>query len=203
MLQLYNNDRRKVQVLVSIGTGKNLEARRNPSAGYALYKAYANRAVKWAAQSEKTHQTMVGVTRGFTEYFRLNVEHGIGKMKLDAWKGKKGRKTLDLIRTKTQDYLDSPEIQRQITASATELVNIRRARSSQPYIDRWERFCHGVEYACPVATCHGGRDTTYADRQALELHIEENHNEEINLSEGNTLESLLNEGKRFPDETTP
>ena len=198
MKQLYNNNLQTVRVLVSIGTGKNLEARRNHSAGFALYMAYANRAAKWATQSEKTHQTMLDATRGFTDYFRLNVQNGIGKMKLDAWKGKKGCKTLELIRTKTQDYLDSAEGQRQIKASARELVTIRRARSSEAYLDRWERFCHGVEYACCVATCPDGRDMRYADRQALRRHIQEVH-----PSECDTLDSVLDEGKRFPDETAP
>ena len=197
MKQLYNNNPRTVRVLVSIGTGRNLEARRNPSAGFALYMAYANRAAKWASQSEKTHQTMLDLTRDCTECYRLNVEHGIGKMKLDAWKGKKGCKTLELIRAKTQDYLDSAEGQQQITASARELVIVRRARSSQAYLDRWERFCHGVEYACRVTTCSDGKDTAY-DRQALRQHIESTH-----PSERYRLVSLLDEGKRFPNETTP
>ena len=198
MKQLYNNNQQTVRVLVSIGTGKNLEARRNPSAGFALYMAYANRPAKWATQSEKTHQTMLDATRGFTEYFRLNVQHGIGKMKLDAWKGKKGCRTLELIRTKTQDYLDSVEGQRQITDSARELVTIRRARSSQAYLDRWERFCHGVEYACCIPTCPDGRDMRYADRQALGRHIQEMHPSECNM-----LDSILDEGKRFLNETAP
>ena len=198
MKQLYNNDPQRVRVLVSIGTGKNLEARRNPSAGFALYMAYANRAAKWATQSERTHQTMLDVTRDCTEYFRLNVQHGIGKMKLDAWKGKKGRKTLELIRAKTQDYLDSAEGQRQITASARELVIIRRARSSQAHLDRWERFCHGVEYTCCVATGCDGKDTIYRDREALRSHIEAKHR-----SECDRLGALLDEGKRFLRETRP
>ena len=187
-----------MRVLVSIGTGKRLEVRRNPPAGFALYMEYLNRAAKWATHSEKTHQTMLDVTRDSTKYFRLNVQHGIGKLKLDAWKGKKGCKTLELIRAKTQDYLDSDEGQRQITASATELVIVRRDRSSQAHLDRWERFCHGVEYACCVATCRDSRDTRHGDREALRNHIEAKH-----PSERDRLESLLDEGKRFPDETTP
>lgn len=196
--QLNNNNPRTVRVLVSIGTGKNLEADPNPSAGYRLYMAYANTAAKWATQSEATHHTMVDATRTFAEYFRLNVEHGIGKMKLDAWKGKKGCRTLELIRTKTQDYLDSPEGQRQISDSARHLVKVRRARSSSMYIDRWERFCHGVEYACHVPTCPDGRDKRYEDRQALRRHIQAFH--AVSLNE---LESLLDDSKRFPEETDP
>lgn len=196
--QLSNNNPQTVQVLVSIGTGKNLEADPNPSAGFRLYMGYINTAAKWATQSEATHHTILDATRPFAEYFRLNVEHGIGKMKLDAWKGKKGSKTLKLIQTTTQDYLDSAEGQQQISASARQLVNVRRARSSDIYIDRWERFCHGVEYACCVATCPDGKDKRYEDRQALRRHIQEYH-----PFKNNTLESFLDECKRFPEETTP
>ena len=198
MKQLSNNNPQAVQILVSIGTGKNLEADPNPSAGYRLYMSYANTAAKWATQSEATHHTILDATRTFTEYFRLNVEHGIGRMKLDAWKGKKGCKTLELIRTKTQDYLDSPDGQQQISASARQLFNVRRARSSYTYIDRWERFCYGVEYACGVTTCTDGKDKKYEDRQALRRHIQELH-----PSKCNVLESFLDECKRFPDETKP
>lgn len=196
--QLSNNNPRTVQVLVSIGTGKNLEADPNPSAGFRLYMGYINTAAKWATQSEATHHTIVDATRSFADYFRLNVEHGIGKMKLDAWKGKKGRKTLELIRTKTQDYLDSAEGQQQISVSARQLVSVRRARSSHMYIDRWERFCYGVEYACCVNTCPDGKDKRYEDRQTVRRHIQEFH-----PYKHNTLESLLDECKRFPEETTP
>lgn len=198
MKQLSNNNPRTVQVLVSIGTGKNLEADPNPSAGYRLYMAYANTAAKWATQSEATHHTILDATRTFADYFRLNVEHGIGKMKLDAWKGKKGYKTLELIRTKTQDYLNSQEGQQQISTSARQLVNVRRLRSSDMHIDRWERFCHGVEYACCVTTCPDGKDKRYEDRQALRRHIQELHPDKCNM-----LENFLDECKRFPDDTKP
>ena len=198
MKQLSNNNPRTVQVLVSIGTGKNLEADPNPSAGYRLYMAYANTAAKWATQSEATHHTILDATRTFADYFRLNVEHGIGKMKLDAWKGKKGYKTLELIRTKTQDYLNSQEGQQQISTSARQLVNVRRLRSSNMHIDRWERFCHGVEYACCVTTCPDGKDKRYDDRQALRSHIQELHPDSCNM-----LENFLDECKRFPDDTNP
>ena len=196
--QLSNNNPRTVQTLVSIGTGKNLEADPNPSAGFALYRAYFNAAAKLATQSEATHHTILDATRGLVPYFRLNVEHGIGKMKLDAWKGKKGGKTLELIRTKTQDYLDSPDGRHQISASARQLVDVRRARSSPSYSDRWERFCHGVEYACSVTTCPDGKDKRYEDRQALRRHVLENHPSWCNM-----LEDFLDECKRFPEETTP
>ncbi|KAL9137349.1 MAG: hypothetical protein Q9175_001449 [Cornicularia normoerica] len=195
--QLNYNNPRTVQVLVSIGTGKNLEADPNPSAGYGLYMSYANTAARWATQSEATHHTILDATRTFAEYFRLNVEQGIGKMKLDAWKGDKGCKTLELIRTKTQDYLGSPDGQQQISSSARQLVNIRRARSSSMYIDYWERFCHGVEYHCCANNCPDSRDRRYEDRQALRRHIQESP--EFHPSD----EKFLDKCKRFPEETQP
>lgn len=198
MRQLNNNDRRAVQVLVSIGTGKNLEPDPNPSAGYGLYMSYFNTAAKWATQSEATHHTVLDATSNFAQYYRLNVEHGIGKMKLDAWKGKKGYKTLELIRTRTQEYLDSPDGQQQINTCARQLVNVRRARSSHMYIDRWERFCYGVEYACCEPDCPGGKDKRYEDRPALQRHIQEFH-----TAKGDGLESFLDKCKRFPEETEP
>ena len=86
--QLSSNNDQTVKVLVSIGTGKNLETDRNPSAGYALYLRYANAAAKWATDSETTHERVYDSTRGKADYTRLNVEHGLGKMKLDEWKAR-------------------------------------------------------------------------------------------------------------------
>ena len=197
--QLSNNNPRTVKTLVSIGTGKNLEAGRNPSAGYRLYIFHFNTAAKLATQSEKTHETMIDFTRNNTDYYRLNVEHGLGKMKLDSWKGEKGCKTLELIRTKTQDYLNSPDGQRLIATSARQLVSIRRARSSPMYSDRWERFCHGVDYHCRATSdCPDSRDKRYEDRQALRRHVQEFH-----PSECDNLDELLDNCKQFPDETEP
>ena len=197
--QLSKNNPRTVQALVSIGTGKNLEADRNPSAGYRLYMSYANTAAKWATQSEATHERIFEATMDNADYYRLNVEHGLGKMKLDSWKGEKGCKTLDLIRTKTQDYLDSPDGQRLISASARQLVNIRRARSGPTYIDRWERFCHGVEYhCCATSDCPDSRDRKFEDRQSLRRHVQEFH-----PSECDNLDELLDRCKRFPEDTEP
>ena len=196
--QLSNYNPRTVEALVSIGTGKNLEADRNPS-GYGLYMYYGNTAAHWATQSEPTHERIVDATRGNADYCRLNVEHGLGKMKLDAWKGEKGCKTLELIRSKTQDYLDSPDVQRLISAYARQLVSIRRARSNPTYSDRWERFCHGVEYnCCATSNCPDSRDKRYEDRQALRRHLQEFH-----PSESDNIEELLDRCKLFPDETDP
>lgn len=193
--QLSHDNRRAVGVLVSIGTGKNLEMGPNPSAGYSLYMSYANRAAKWAADSEATHHNLYDTLRDNAAYFRLNVEHGIGKMKLDAWKGKKGVKTLELIRTKTNDYLGSVDGRRLIIDTARHLVDVRRARSRwHQDLDRWERFCHGVRYACGVRTCnHAERRWS---RQGLRQHLEQ-----VQPCNPTSMEIVLDEAKTWPQET--
>ena len=197
--QLSNNDPQAVKVVVSIGTGKNLEADPSPSAGYKLYYGYMNAAAKWAAQSEATHHNMTYNTRGAAEYFRLNVEHGIGKMKLDAWKGTRGSKTLALIRTKTEEYLASDEGRRIVSQAAQELVIVRQARSTwRQDPDRWERFCHGVEYACRITPCNQGEKRW--ERQQLRSHLEECHPTHC---DADGLETLLEAAKCFPIETEP
>ena len=190
--QLHNKNSNAVSVLVSIGTGKNLEHGGNPRAGYRLYLRYANAAAKWATDSEKTHETVSDMAQNNAEYFRLNVEHGIGKMKLDAWKGRRGIETLDLIRAKTDDYLQSPEARRKIAESARHLVKIRRMRSSGEDLDHWERYCHGVEYACCWDGCEdSGRRY---NRQDLRRHLEETHH----CLDYNVIHDRLESGKLFP-----
>ena len=46
--QLYSNNPKAVSILISIGTGKNLEHGGNPKRGYRLYLKYVNAAAKWA-----------------------------------------------------------------------------------------------------------------------------------------------------------
>ena len=198
--QLSSNNDYAVKTLVSIGTGRNLESHRNPSAGYALYLRYANAAAKWATESEATHERVYESTQGKAEYTRLNVEHGLGKMKLDEWKGKRGNKTLGLLHSKTQDFLSSDSTREKIDAAARRLVNTRRARSDrEPDSDRWEIFCHGIEYACPVNPCHHGGER-FPDRRNLHRHIREVH--QGSYDAGNT-EVLLKSGKTYPLETIP
>lgn len=190
--QLYGNDPQAVSVLVSVGTGKNLEHGGNPKGGYRLYLKYVNAAAKWATDSEKTHETVSDITRDNVDYFRLNVEHGIGKMKLDEWKGKKGRETLGLIRAKTEAYLTSPEAQEDLDASARHLVEVRRRRSNGSDHELWERFCHGVEYACCHDKCpNGGK--RYRKRRELRSHIVKVHN-----IDDARVQALLEEGKTYP-----
>ncbi|KAL6717888.1 hypothetical protein ACLMJK_003973 [Lecanora helva] len=174
--QLNSNNEYAVQVLVGIGTGKS------------------------PAQSEATHERVYDMTRGKAECTRLNIEQGLGKMKLDEWKGKKGSKTLDFIRTKTADYLNAASTQDAISTAARQLVDLRRARSDwQSDPDKWERFCYGVEYACPTDLCHHGGDR-FPERQILRRHIEDSHQGSYDI---NTIDELLDRGKSYPFDPPP
>lgn len=192
--QLHTKQSKAVRVLVSIGTGKNLEHGRNPSKGYRLYYKYVNAAAKWATDSEKTHETVLALTQANAKYFRLNVEHGIGKMKLDAWKGRRGIETLDLLCAKTDGYLLTEQARQAIAESAKHLVEVRRMRSGVvdlEELDHWERYCHGVEYACSCDDCDSGRRYT---RQDLHRHLRETHG----CVDQHDIHTKLESGKRFP-----
>lgn len=192
--QLSSNNPGVVECLVNIGTGKNIQAGSRRNTGWRLYLKIANAAVKWASQSEATHENMIDRTRDFTDYFRLNVEHGIGRMKLDAWKGIRGMKTLTAIREATEDYLKNPAVESEILQIAKILVTKRNLRSHSQYIDQWETFCHGVEYQCCVDRCqHAG--AVYSSRRELRYHIETSHKTE---TQRHDIEKVLNQGKRYP-----
>lgn len=88
--KMNNNSESCANVILSIGTGKNTKIARFTS-GTTLrrYYNYLNFARKWASDSEKTHSDMLKkhVHSGSKfHYMRLNVEEGLGDMKLDEWK---------------------------------------------------------------------------------------------------------------------
>ena len=87
--RMNNNSRRCVSIILSIGTGKNNEARRFKGTGFQRYLNYANFARKWASDSEKTHEAMLKAkSEVHFKYFRLNVEKGLDLMKLDDWRAR-------------------------------------------------------------------------------------------------------------------
>ena len=190
--QVNNNDLRAVKVLVSIGTGRNSEAeQRSVSRLGSIMNALAFR--NTYKEAENIHQLLLGLTKDNADYFRLNVEHGLGTVAFDEWKGKKGHETLELIQTKTEEYLKSPEVKSDITEIAKHLVDIRRERSTwKPDLDRWERFCHGMEYTCPVSTCKDDAKR-YKTRRGLQAHLKARHS-----IKPDKLEPLLDAGKRYP-----
>ena len=96
-----NNDSKKsASTILSIGTGKNNEARRFKGTGIQRYLNYLNFARKWASDSEQTHLAMLKAKKEVNfKYFRLNVEEGLDLMKLDEWRGR------GPVRTKLGEYI--------------------------------------------------------------------------------------------------
>lgn len=106
VLIMNNQTQTCIRVFVSIGTGKNKGVARLPvlregsrrarlydmvnvvrDSGLFRFIKLANVAAKWASQSEETHEDVAKESRrAKVQYFRLNVEDGIGPMKLDEWR---------------------------------------------------------------------------------------------------------------------
>ena len=98
--KMNNNAGKCVSVIVSVGTGKNNKISRfdrttgprSHMPGHRLYH-YMNFAKKWSTDSENTHISMFNMKTRLNdrfEYFRLNVQEGIGETKLDEWR-KRGK----------------------------------------------------------------------------------------------------------------
>ena len=87
--RMNNNSKTCASVILSVGTGKNNEARRLKGAGFQRYLNYLNFARKWASDSEQTHLAMLKAKNEVHfSYFRLNVEEGLDLMKLDEWRAR-------------------------------------------------------------------------------------------------------------------
>ncbi len=89
--KMNNNYEKCVHFILSIGTGRNKKLNRFQGHGIGRYWNYLNFARKWATDSEKTHQQMIRDKGNSTfkfHYRRLNVEEGLGLMKLDEWRAR-------------------------------------------------------------------------------------------------------------------
>lgn len=95
-----------------------------------------------------------------------------------------------MLRTKTQEYLNSDEVQKSLSGSARFLVNKRQAQSRQSDQDHWERYCYGVWDYCCIEPCndHGKK---YFERRTLQRHIQEMH------PGCSDVERWLDEDRRF------
>ena len=94
---LNNFDKNCVGCVMSIGTGENKEKRIQQSrtgireafrTGLGKFIQYENFARKWASDSNGPHMTMLGQWREHDQsfqYYRLNVDKGLARMKLDEW----------------------------------------------------------------------------------------------------------------------
>lgn len=132
-----NNAERCAAIVVSVGTGKNNEARRFKGTGLSRYLNYLNFARRWATDSEETHKTMLRVKAAADNafrYYRLNVEHGLDTMKLDEWKARGFMKTglgkiIRRLRTPGNDkYISTVEMTKIDTATHVDHTSENTAR---------------------------------------------------------------------------
>ena len=89
--RMNNNYEKCVHIILSVGTGKNKKLSRFQGHGIERYWNYLNFARKWATDAEKTHDQMLRDKRNSAfkfHYYRLNVEEGLGLMKLDEWRAR-------------------------------------------------------------------------------------------------------------------
>ena len=135
--ELSDNDPKLVKTLVSIGTGKVS----HPSPPKKALEQFSNSYIRWiprfinsallqATNSEKIHVRVKGMLKkDHVPYFRFNVG-GIEHIKLDAFDGKYGLKTLNQLIDATREYLDkNKEARDQMNKLATLLVDVRRRRA--------------------------------------------------------------------------
>ena len=193
--QYHGDHPRALKVLVSIGTGKSKEFKSSRVPFFGRFIEAFNMATAWAVQSERTHEMLARNLRGNAEYYRLNVDdiEGLGRMKLDNWKGKKGSQTLRRITDATDAYLATAEAQSHISESARHLVQVRRARVEPRHGDRWDRFCHGVVYMCPIRRCREA-STQYGSEDQLRNHLQ--HHESITTA--SELDNWIQNAKQYP-----
>ena len=93
--RMNNNSANAIGLLMSIGTGLNdTSGRIIDGIGLPRYLNYLKFMKKCATDAEKTHEYLLELIENRFPYYRLNVEEGIGAMKLDEWKtrGKLRRK---------------------------------------------------------------------------------------------------------------
>ena len=115
--ELGDDDPQSVRALVSIGTGKPPQDSRRKEAIVKFSDSnlrwilrLINSALKQTTNAETIHLRVEDQLRkDKVPYFRLNVEEGLSNIKLDAFKGKNGEKTLGEIIDSTKKYLTSNE----------------------------------------------------------------------------------------------
>jgi len=193
--QLNHDDNSTVQVLLSIGTGITSAPTRIPNTFHGkLYRLLNGTFTSITTDTNATHERVEKEMKDRGHYYRLNPDSGVGDIKTDACEGVRGAETFELLRTRTAAYLKRRIVQMEIANVAKRLVGIRRQRSGATAdLDRWERFCYGVEYACCLDGCHNGEERYR--RRDLRHHIEESH---PRLFAPASIESLLDDSKRFP-----
>jgi len=117
------------------------------------------------------------------DYFRFNVDEGLGKVKLDEWKqrrddGDDGKcTTLEYISKCTHRQLESSATRELLRTLANKLVEKRRCRATR-HTACWERFACCTTYRCLDERCAGGIDgkgPSFTTRDRMSHHLTTMH----------------------------
>ena len=104
--RMNNSAENCVGIIVSVGTGKHLQARFQGT-GLKRYIGFANFTAKWATESEMAHTYMERLN--LPSYARFNVETSLGSIKLDEWRYRgsfriKMGEAISMLRPRQRDH---------------------------------------------------------------------------------------------------
>jgi hypothetical protein len=210
------------RLVASFGTGKPVKESIFRRKGHQLDLGpaidRAHRLLKTATASltdcENTHNEvrnrlhLLEETNDRFDYFRLNVEEGLGKVKLDEWKprrddGEGGKcTTLEYIRKCAQRQLEKPETQELLRTLAKQLVGQRRYRVTR-HATHWERFACCTTYRCLDDRCPdeiNGDRPSFPTRGGMSHHLTTVHGPQSGQQwTTESLNTRLDECRRMPE----
>jgi len=199
-----NVDRQCPRIVVSFGTGKPAEHSRgyeNAKRNLRLVTAFnlANELLRTAKATltdcEKAHKRVEKNAHHYKayNYFRFNIEEGLGKMKIDECKPT----TQETLKECTRNELAKDEVRNKLRKLAGELVNQRRERIRK-YPGQWERFACCTSYECESEGCINERQEriSLATRNEMMAHLLAEHSAEVENSVA--LKARLDRCRRLP-----
>lgn len=180
--QMNGNEKKCIELLVSIGTGEPKRLEPYQEDGAWKYLSFLKFAGKLASNSEIVHIDMRRIFENDQEhkiYHRFNVPYSqsprapnqkrpetlneskaafqrpaSGPPRLGDIKLDewRGLTTLDSIRGATVSYLSQTHVQEELRDVAEVLVSRRRLRSKHP--EHWDIYSTGIQYRCQHRGCH-------------------------------------------------
>ena len=176
-----------IDVLLSVGGGNaSVNKSKSKFGGGSLEKDLAD-------ISDVVHKRVRSESKSLFRYYRLDVDEGLGDIRLNEWKPKSsGKTTLQRIREATARYLQKQEVRSQCQECAMHLVErrIQRARTM-----RWECFATGTRYKCPKEDCPYPA-LRFSNRNDLMYHLRMQHNyPPPDAAHYHEIETLLDRGR--------
>jgi hypothetical protein len=106
-------------------------------------------------------------------YYGFGGPSGLLDLETDWRNDRNGRKTFEMIQTKTVAYCKQPHVAEKIERCARALVKLRQSRARTV---RWEQFSLGIRYTCRMEPpCKN--PTRFDDRDAFMHHLMWDHNQ--------------------------